>query len=40
MSEYCTKVIVLVYDLLPHSPPPLSFFKLRLLTVTKPSSVY
>ena len=39
MSEYCTKVIVLVYDLLPHSPP-LSFFKLRLLTVTKPSSVY
>lgn len=43
MSEYCRNVIVLVlvYDLLPHSPPPpLSFFELRLLTVTKPSSVY
>lgn len=41
MSEYCRNVIVLVlvYDLLPHSPP-LSFFELRLLTVTKPSSVY
>lgn len=23
-----------------HTPPPLSFFELRLLTVTKPSSVY
>ena len=40
MSEYCRNVIVLVYDLLPRSPPPFFFFKLRLLTLTKPSSVY
>ena len=39
MSEYCRNVIVSVYDLLPH-PPPFFFFKLRLLTLTKPSSVY
>lgn len=38
MSEYCRNVIVSVYDLLPH--PPFFFFKLRLLTLTKPSSVY
>ena len=40
MSEYCKNVIVSVYDLLPHTPPPSFFFKLRLLTSTKPSSVY
>ena len=39
MSEYCRNVIVLVYDLLPRSPP-FFFLKLRLLTLTKPSSVY
>ena len=40
MSEYCRNVIVSVYDLLPHPHPPFFFFRLRLLTLTKPSSVY